>query len=246
MKAMILAAGYGTRLKPLTNRLPKALVKIAGTTLLEIVISKLIKIGVSEIIINTHHFAEMMQQFLIEKKYFGIRIEISYEPTILGTGGGLKKALYFFDDEEPFILHNVDVISDIDLLEMIRYHKHNSALSTLAIQNRDTTRYLLFDSTNQLCGRRDVVSNKAELVKKPENAPQMVAFNGIHVLSPNIFKFMENEGFFSIIDTYLICAARGEKIMGFFMEDQYWKDVGKLPDLKAVERDIQKGKIIIQ
>lgn len=245
MKAMILAAGYGTRLKPLTNTRPKALVQVVGTTLLEIVIRKLIKIGVSEIILNTHHFAEMVEQFLLEKNNFGIRIEISFESIILGTGGGLKKAAYFFDDEKPFILHNVDVVTNINLLEIIQSHQQHIALATLVVQKRDTTRYLLLDSNNHLCGRRNITSNEETIVKKPAGTMQMVAFNGIHVLSPNIFKFMENEGYFSIIKTYLTCAAKGEKIMGFFMENGYWKDVGKLSALRTVEGDIQNGKIIL-
>jgi NDP-sugar pyrophosphorylase family protein len=151
MKAMILAAGLGTRLRPLTDKRPKALVEIAGRTLLEITLSRLRAFGIREAIINVHHFADMILEYLKANDNFGMRIEVSREEVLLDTGGGLKKAAWFFLEdssrlEEPFILHNVDVISTIDL--------DNQPLATLAVQDRETSRYLLFNEHLQLCGRR--------------------------------------------------------------------------------------------
>jgi len=159
MKAMILAAGLGTRLRPLTDNRPKALVEISGRTLLEITLSRLRAFGVREVIINVHHFADMIAGYLKAKNNFGMRIEISREDVLLDTGGGLKKAAWFFLEDassldEPFILHNVDVISTIDLPRMLQFHKEHHALATLAVQARETSRYLLFDDHLQLCGRR--------------------------------------------------------------------------------------------
>src|SRR5215468_7400846 len=159
MKAMVLAAGLGTRLRPLTNDRPKALVEINGRTLLEITLTRLRSFGVREVIINVHHFADMILHYLHENNYFGMRIEISREEVLLDTGGGLKKAAWFFledskPSEEPLLLHNVDVISAIDLGRMVQFHIENRALATLAVQKRETSRYLLFDECLQLCGRR--------------------------------------------------------------------------------------------
>jgi NDP-sugar pyrophosphorylase family protein len=159
MKAMILAAGLGTRLRPLTDNRPKALVEINGRTLLEVTLSRLRAFGIREVIINVHHFSDMIVDYLKANKNFGMRIEISREDILLDTGGGLKKATWFFLEdssrlEKPFILHNVDVISTIDLTRMVEFHTENHALATLAVQDRETSRYLLFNEHLQLCGRR--------------------------------------------------------------------------------------------
>lgn len=155
MKAMILAAGLGTRLLPLTDERPKALVMVAGRTLLEIVLARLRAFGVREVIVNAHHYAEMIIEYLKANDHFGMRIEVSREEELLDTGGGLKKAAYFFSDSlEPFILHNVDVISTIDLGRMMRFHTEENALATLAVQERESSRLLLFDEPGLLCGRR--------------------------------------------------------------------------------------------
>jgi mannose-1-phosphate guanylyltransferase len=170
MKAMILAAGLGARLRPLTQNRPKALVEIAGRTLLEITLSRLRSLGISEVIINVHHFGDMIFEYLKINDNFGMRIEVSREEVLLDTGGGLKKAAWFFLEdsnrlEEPFILHNVDVISTIDLRRMVQFHTEHHALATLAVQDRETTRYLLFNDHLQLCGRRIGRDGKPELVR---------------------------------------------------------------------------------
>ena len=159
MKAMILAAGLGTRLRPLTDDRPKALVEIGGRTLLEIALTRLRSFGIREVIINVHHFAGLVVDCLKANDNFGMRIEVSREEVLLDTGGGLKKAAQFFREEagssdEPFVLHNVDVISTIDLRRMVEFHKENKALATLAVHDRKSSRYLLFDEQSQLCGRR--------------------------------------------------------------------------------------------
>ena len=148
MKAMVLAAGLGTRLRPLTDARPKALVEINGRTLLEITLARLRGFGVREVIVNVHHFADLVVSYLAEKQNFGMRIEVSREDVLLDTGGGLKKAAWFFREDggdEPFLLHNVDVISDIDLAQMVAFHRSRQALATLAVQERRSSRQLLFD-----------------------------------------------------------------------------------------------------
>ena len=173
MKAMVLAAGLGTRLRPLTDSRPKALVELAGRTLLEITLTRLHTFGITEVIVNVHHFADMLIDYLKSHNNFGLRIEISREDVLLDTGGGLKKAAWFFLDDsdrldEPFLLHNVDVISNVDFARMLQFHKKHRALATLAVQSRETSRPLLFDENLQLCGRR--IDNKDILIPISPNA----------------------------------------------------------------------------
>jgi NDP-sugar pyrophosphorylase family protein len=241
MKAMILAAGLGTRLRPLTDDRPKALVTVAGRTLLEIALARLRAFGVREMIINAHHYAEMIIEYLKANGNFGMRIELSREEELLDTGGGLKKAAHFFSgSQEPFIVHNVDVISSIDLGRMMRFHTEENALATLAVQERDSSRQLLFDEQGQLCGRRTGRDAEAELVR-PVHPAQALAFCGIHVLSPQIFAKMNEEGAFSIIDAYLRLAAQGEKIIAFRADDCYWRDLGRPESVLLAAADISSG-----
>src|ERR1700704_6389238 len=227
MKALILAAGLGTRLRPLTENRPKALVEVAGRTLLEIALARLRTFGISDVIINVHYFADMILEYLQKSNNFGMHIEISREEVLLDTGGGLKKAAYFFCEEsEPFILHNVDVISTIDLGRMVQFHTENQALATLAVQDRRTSRYLLFDEARQLCGRRSGSDEKTELVRSSEPV-KALAFSGIHVISPRVFSRMSEEGAFSIIQSYLRLAGQGEKVLGFRVDEYYWRDLGR-------------------
>jgi NDP-sugar pyrophosphorylase family protein len=234
MKAMILAAGLGTRLRPLTNDRPKALVEIAGRTMLEITVERLRQFGVSEVIVNVHHFGDQVIEYLKGRGNFGMRIEVSREDVLLDTGGGLKKAAWFFREgggDEAFILHNVDVLSTIDLGKMAEFHAERGALATLAVQDRETSRYLLFDEQGWLCGRR--VSGAADEMVRPAKQAQALAFSGIHVISPRLLGMMTEEGAFSIIDSYLRMAGAGEKIAAFRADDYDWRDLGKL---ESVER----------
>jgi NDP-sugar pyrophosphorylase family protein len=266
MKAMILAAGLGTRLRPLTDTRPKALVEINGRTLLEITITRLRTFGVTEAVINVHHFAGMIIDYLKAKNNFGMRIEISREDDLLlDTGGGLKKASWFFLQDstaidQPFLLHNVDVISRIDLRQMIQYHTENGALATLAVQSRESSRQLLFTSNLQLCGRRlhdknTVISSEARNLSSPstdERGPHSplaaqhprllpLAFSGIHVLSPRLLPMLTETGVFSIIDSYLRLASQCQKILAFRHDHSYWRDLGKPADLAQAAIDLQKN-----
>ena len=248
MKAMILAAGLGTRLRPLTDKRPKALVEIAGRTLLEITVSRLRAFGIREVIINVHHFADMIVEYLKTNDSFGMRIEVSREEILLDTGGGLKKAAWFFLEdskgvEEPFILHNVDVISTIDLRRMLQLHAENQALATLAVQGRETTRYLLFDEELRLCGRRSGRDQKSEIVRRSQQV-QALAFSGIHVISPRLLPMMSEEGVFSIIDTYLRIVGRGEKIAAFRADEYYWRDLGRPENVMQAAEDL-KQKVLL-
>ncbi len=248
MKAMILAAGLGTRLRPLTDSRPKALVEIAGRTLLEITLSRLRAVGVREVIINVHHFANMILEYLKTNDNFGMRIDVSREEVLLDTGGGLKKAAYFFLEdsnhfEKPFILHNVDVISAIDLRTMVQFHTENQALATLAVQDRETSRYLLFDEQLQLCGRRSGRDQQTEFVRSSQQV-QALAFSGIHVISPRLFAMMIEEGVFSIITSYLHLAAHGEKILAFRADEYYWRDLGRPDNVMQAAQDL-KQKVLL-
>ena len=241
MKAMVLAAGLGTRLRPLTNDRPKALVEVAGRTLLEMVLTRLKTFGVREVIVNVHHFADMVVEYLAARENFGMRIEISREDELLDTGGGLKKAGWFFlegsSKDEPFYLHNVDVISTIDLRRMVEAHRESGALATLAVQDRKTSRYLLFNEIGQLSGRRAGLDGTVELLR-PAEALQALAFCGVHVMSPRLLRLMHHEGMFSIIDMYLSLAARGVDIRAFRADEFYWRDLGKPESIEKAEREM--------
>jgi len=231
MKAMILAAGIGARLRPLTDNRPKALVEIAGHTLLEITISRLRAFGVREVIINVHHFADMIIEYLKSRHNFGLRIEVSREEVLLDTGGGLKKAAWFFlegpdSSEKPFVVHNVDIVSTFDLARMAQFHVENDALATLAVQDRETFRYLLFNDKLQLCGRRYGRDGRDELVR-PSQQPQALAFSCIHVISPRLLPMMTEEGAFPIMACYMRLAAQGERILAFRGDEYYWRDLGR-------------------
>jgi mannose-1-phosphate guanylyltransferase len=248
MRAMILAAGLGTRLRPLTDDRPKALVEVAGYTLLEIALRRLRQFGIREVIVNVHHFAEMVVDYLKKNHNFGIRIEISPEEVLLDTGGGLKKAAWFFLEDannfdQPFILHNVDVLSTIDLERMVQSHRENQALATLAVQQRETSRYLLFDAQNQLCGRRAGRDREPEMVRssvRSSGQTHALAFSGVHVISSRLLTSMTEDGVFSIIDSYLRLAAEGGKIVAFRADEYYWRDLGRPENVTQAAEDLKR------
>ena len=249
MKGMILAAGLGTRLRPLTDDRPKALVEVAGHTMLEIALFRLRAFGVREVIVNTHHFADMIIEYLKANDDFGMHVEVSREEILLDTGGGLKKAAHFFLNsggslQEPFILHNVDVISTIDLGRMMRFHTEHDALATLAVQDRATSRYLLFDEHGQLCGRRAGRDGQAELARSALDV-RALAFSGIHIISPRLLSNMGEEAVFSIITTYLRLAAKGEKIVAFRADEYYWRDLGRPENIVQAAEDLGRGEYSI-
>jgi NDP-sugar pyrophosphorylase family protein len=239
---MILAAGLGTRLRPLTNDRPKALVEINGHTLLEITLTRLRSSGISDVIINVHHLADSIVEYLKINNSFGMKLEISREDILLDTGGGLKKAAHFFLEDkldEPFLLHNVDVISSIDIGRMIQFHLENYALATLAVQERETSRYLLFDRQLQLCGRRS--SDQGDELVRSTQPLQALAFCGIHVLSRQIFPLLTEEGVFPIIPAYLRLAGQGERILGFRADEYSWRDLGTPESVRQAAEHSAEG-----
>lgn len=246
MKAMVLAAGLGTRLRPLTDDRPKALVELAGHSLLEIVLARLRSFGVDEAVINAHHFAEMLIGYLTANRNFGMRIQVSCEDVLLDTGGGLKRAAPILIDsaaslKDPIVVHNVDVISSIDLDRMVRFHIEHDALATLAVQDRESSRCLLFDAQGLLCGRRAGWDSAVEWAR-PAEAPTFLAFSGIHVVSPRLFAGLIEEGAFSIVSAYLRLAAQGEKILAYRADGCYWRDLGQPESLRLAEKDLASGR----
>lgn len=246
MRAMILAAGLGTRLRPLTDDRPKALVEVAGRTLLEITLSRLRRFGVTEVIVNVHHFAGQVADYLKANRDFGMRIELSREDVLLDTGGGLKQAAWFFlerSDDEPFILHNVDVLTTFDVQELAAAHQKGQALATLAVQQREASRSLLFDEQLRLCGRRRTRDAEPEMAR-PCRHPQELAFCGIHVLSPRLLRTWKERGAFSIVDAYLHLAAAGEKILAFRADDCYWRDLGRPESVAQAEHELGRDPVL--
>jgi NDP-sugar pyrophosphorylase family protein len=249
MKAMIFAAGLGTRLRPLTDDHPKALVEIDGRTLLEIALARLRDLGIREVVINAHHFADKLVEYLKAHDNFGLRVDVSREDPLLDTGGGLKKAAHLFladpravNADEPILVHNVDVLSTIDVARMAEVHDANKALATLAVKDRKTSRYLLFDEHMHLCGRRIGPDATAEIVR-PSRQVQPLAFAGIHIVSPRLLTKLTEDGAFSIIKSYLRLAGAGETIFGFRADAYYWRDVGRPDDLNQATKDLKEQRL---
>jgi NDP-sugar pyrophosphorylase family protein len=232
MQAMILAAGLGTRLKPITDELPKALVEVNGRTLLEIAIRNLIENDFRRIIINVHHFAEKVKEF-INRNTFAADIFISDESgLLLDTGGGIKQAQKFFNDS-PILVHNVDIISNLNLREFYQYHLSDDAIASLVVSNRESNRYLLFNKDNILCGWQDVKKDE-KIVVRDESSLNQFAFSGIHILNPYLLDLFPKEKVFSVIKAYLKIAGT-ENIHAYISDNFKWIDVGKLDSLQKAE-----------
>lgn len=235
MEAMIFAAGLGTRLRPLTNNKPKALVEINGKTLLEIVITKLKKYGIKRIIINVHHFADDVIKFVKKNNYFDVEIVFSEEKEeLLNTGGGLKKACNLFTSNTDILIYNVDILSDIDINKMLAYHIENKAIATLAVRERETSRYLLFDENNSLCAWENTKTNEKKIAKESTSELKRLAFSGIQIVSPKFLALITENGAFSIIDTYLRLA-KNNLICGYNHSSTFWLDLGKVEAIKQAE-----------
>ena len=236
MKAFILAAGLGTRLQPITDSKPKALVEINGITLLEFTIRRLIKFGFDQIIINVHHFADQIINSLNEKNNFGIEIEISDERNLLlDTGGGLKKTSRFFSSKQPFLIHNVDILSDADLAQFYNFHLNSDSIATLAVQKRKSSRYFLFDEKNYLCGWENMKTDERKITRQPVGKLTQLAFSGIHMADPSIFQLMPPEKVFSIVDFYLSIASQN-RISYFDHSNSLFIDLGKKENLAEAEK----------
>jgi NDP-sugar pyrophosphorylase family protein len=234
MKAMILAAGVGSRLRPLTDEIPKALLDVGGVPMIERAIRRLKAAGVTEVVVNLFHLGDRIVEFLASQGDFGLRIEFTREAELLDTGGGLKNAAWFFDDGRPFFLHNVDVLSDIDLRGLLRFHQQAGALATLAVQSRPSKRQLVFDCDGRLCGRES--PEGVEWAKGPRNDVERLAFTGIHMIDPAIFPRMTETGVFPITQTYLRLAGEGERIAAYRADGRYWQDIGSPEKLEAARR----------
>lgn len=245
MKAIILAAGLGTRLKPLTDSVPKALVKIDNKTLLEYAIEKLIKNGVNEFVINVHHFSQLVKDFVQTLNYPNICIKISDETDLLlDTGGGIKKAASYFNDNDPFIVYNVDVFTDLNLKEMMKYHLQKKAMVTLAVSDRKTSRYFLFDDNLMLKGWKNEAKGEILPNGLSEKNLSKLAFSGIHIISPEFMNALEKEGRFSITTEYVFLCNK-YSIYGFDHTGVKWLDLGKLDALKEGEIFIKQKKELI-
>ena len=234
MKAMILAAGLGTRFKPWTDHHPKALAKVNGVSLLERNMLYLRSFGIREILVNVHHFADQIRDAIIANDGWGNNISISDETDqVLETGGGLKKAQAFFN-QGSFILMNVDILTDMDLGKMISIHEETKPLATLAVTRRKSSRYFLFDRNNRLSGWRNTKTGE-EKIALPQTGLEEKAFSGIHLISPEIFPLMHQQGKFSIVDVYLDLAAE-KTILGFDHTGSRLVDVGRTESVIAAEK----------
>ncbi|MFK7809155.1 MAG: NDP-sugar synthase, partial [Saprospiraceae bacterium] len=219
----------------LTNFRPKALVEVNQMPLLEIAIRRLKYFGFEEIIINVHHFAEQIISFLEKNNHFDIRIEVSDErDQLLETGGGLKKAAWFFDDGKPFLLSNTDILSNIDLKAFFQQHLDTEAMVTLAVRRRETSRYLIFNERQQLHGWVNIKTGKMIASRHHQKQLQLMAFSGFHVINPELLELMPDQKAFSIIDTYLETAADND-IMAYPHDGDFWLDVGKKNALEEAE-----------
>jgi NDP-sugar pyrophosphorylase family protein len=233
--AMIFAAGLGTRLAPLTHDRPKALVEVGGKTMLGRTVEKLVNSGITRIIINIHHFPHLMRNAIEALSFKGVDFIISDEnDKLLDTGGGLLKAEEHLKGEKPFIVHNVDVISDIDLVQMYKNHLEEGALVSLAVSRRDTSRYFNW-YRGRLCGWKNIRTNEEINCYPVEGKPDSLAFSGIHVISPEIFDLITETGKFSINQVYLRLA-QSQKIIAWEHDHRYWADIGTPEKLAAAEK----------
>ena len=236
MKALLFAAGLGTRLKDHTQDKPKALVNLAGKPLLQHAIEYLKSNGISDITINVFHFAEQIISFLEENNSFGVNLHISDErDQLLDTGGGLKKAGFLLKGNEPILIYNVDVISNLDLHSLLNYHLQQKAMATLAVRTRETTRNLMFDPNLQLAGWKNFSTGETRISRPDsyENA-RPLAFCGIHIIQPELLELITEEGRFPIIDLYLRLA-KDYPIKAFVDTSTIWMDLGKPEQLQAAE-----------
>lgn len=234
MKAMILAAGLGTRLKPITDTMPKAMVKVGGIPMIGIILRQLKKQGFHEVIINLHYLAGQITEYIEKNNDFGLSIQYSDErDQLLDTGGAIKKASWFLDNDQPFLLHNVDEITDIDLRALFRHHRNRSALVTLAVKKTDLPQGLLFDPEMNLSGWENRDSHQKEVIAaKRDQSLNHFGFCGIHVINPEIFRLMDEKGKFPIIPFYLDLMEKGHRIIGYHAENNLWIDIGSPDQLK--------------
>jgi N-acetyl-alpha-D-muramate 1-phosphate uridylyltransferase len=234
MKAMILAAGLGMRLRPLTDDIPKALIKVGNTPLLEFAIKKLMHYGFEDIIINIHHYPDMIINFLKKNNNFGANICISDESDmLLDTGGGLKKAASFFAGNKPFLIYNCDIITDLNLRKLYEYHLEHEPLGTIAVMDRESTRYFIFDDNNTLCGWWNKTTGEMKSVRWSDSKFRSKAFSGIQIMNPIALDLFPDKKVFSLVEFYLLLA-RDNRIEGYDHSDTRWADIGKFESLEKM------------
>jgi NDP-sugar pyrophosphorylase family protein len=236
-KAMLFAAGLGTRLKPFTDKHPKALAPVNGKPLLQRNIEYMKSYGVEDFIVNTHHFADQIEDFLKQHDNFGVRVTLSYEPgQALETGGGLKQAGWFFkDDTQPFLVMNADILTDLDLGAIVRYHQSHKPLATLAVTHRKSSRNFLFDDAMRLHGWTNLQTGEKRMSRPYADDLQPLAFTCVHVVEPRMIPLITQEGKFSIIDTYLDLA-RTHEIRGYLHDQDCVVDVGRPESITEAEK----------
>jgi NDP-sugar pyrophosphorylase family protein len=239
MKAMVFAAGLGTRLGAISRVTPKCLVEVGGKPMLGWVLERLAAAGVTDVVVNVHHLREKVEAFLADTA-LPVKVTLSPENTLLGTGGGLKHARALLNPSEPFFVHNADIFSDLDLTALLRAHRPES-LATLAVMRRDTSRALLFTRSGELVGWENQGGHHDRLPGVSEGVERL-AFAGIQVVSPRIFEFLElDSGDFSIITTYMRGARAGERLDAFRCDEALWVDVGTPEKLEKLRRAVDAG-----
>jgi NDP-sugar pyrophosphorylase family protein len=237
LKAFILAAGYGKRLAPITDTLPKALVPIQGMPMLEIIINRLRSFGIDEVVINVHHFAEKIMAYCESRNNFGISVQFSHETDYpLDTGGAIKKASHLLQGEEPILVHNVDILTDIDFSRLYNLYNEEEPDVVLAVQDRKTERYLLLDENNFLVGWINVKTNDVKLSMLTDSKIESYAFSGIHLLSPKaIYQISTYEEEVFSITNYYLEKVEELSILGYPHNHTFFMDLGKLENLKFAE-----------
>lgn len=239
MDALVFAAGLGTRLRPLTDRRPKAMIEVGGVPMLERVARRLVAAGADRIIVNTHPFPEQIERFVAARDGFGVEVVFSHEKDApLETGGGLRHAAPLLRGRAPFFMHNADILTDLDLGAMYRAHGKSGALATLAVNDRETTRYLLFDDAG-LCGHEDTRSGSVSEARPARGAVRRWAFCGVHVAGPELPSLLTERGAFSIIEPYLRLAGAGYRILSHDIGDLVWVDIGSPEKLERAEEAVR-------
>ncbi len=236
MKAFILAAGIGSRLLPLTKDTPKALIQVQGVPMIDLIIKRLIKYGYDHIIINLHYLGKQIEDYCHSQNDFGITINFIYEKKLLDTGGAIKNAAGLLRDKDPVLMHNVDSLSDIDFTEFNRFHQEKNADVSLAVQNRKTDRFFLFDGNYRLIGWKNIKTNEIILQHLAKGKILPLAFSGIHLLNQHVIEHISNaeDSVFSITK-YYIDNCRNLSVAGFLHDDRFFMDLGKHENLRFAE-----------
>jgi len=239
---MVFAAGIGSRLRPLTDCVPKALLEVGGRPLLELVLERLMRVGVDSAVVNVHHEPDRIEAFLRTGR-IGIPVALSREPELLDTGGGLKNAAPLLAGGGPFFIHNVDVLSAIDLGALYARHTESGALATLAVQPRASGRGLLFDRDGRLAGWEEAPGGRREWAGAPSPNVERLGFCGIHAASPELPGRLSECGVFPIVSAYLRLAREGADIRAFRADDVFWADIGSPEKLETVRRLAAEGRL---